>query len=665
MNKLDTGSRLGRYEIVRKIGSGGMADIFLARSPGLSGFEKPVVLKVLRDPLALDEDAVTEFLDEARLAARLSHPNLVSTFEVGNEDGRYFMVMEYVRGESLMRLRSGPGGMSLDLQLAVLVSVLAALEHAHGLADDDGAPLGVVHRDVSASNVMVTIDGHVKLVDFGVARAKTNRHTTRAGTIKGTLRYVAPEAMRGELVDHRADLYAVGVLLWEAMTGERFLEGENAASIMLRVGSGEYPAASELLEVSPLLDLIATRALSSSPAARFASAREMRSALVEYVAQRGPVAREEELGALVRTALAIPSSGGQRARPALISRPPVDPPRPPVDPPRPASVPSLGPQAWGTPSLPPAPGDPSRWAMRPWVRVAVVTSAGLFVASALVAFVPGIGALVRERHRVAASSTVSATDLTTPSAPAPPPASAQPSPPAPAEPQMVTINLGVYPRAAQIHLDGHLLDGNPTLVTQAMGTKHTVLATAYGFRPMTVVLAFDQPRTLDLALLPLRKAQDRREGAPLRAHLPRTSRDREHVEALSMRPVCAAREWSIHAKGHSWPVRGPYVGRVFFPRGALTWDKLARRPPGPETNAFALPRRGFGRAVPLPRARSDAGALRRRQARRDLRRRDQRARRGARVARRSPRPRLRPRRCTGRIGDRRAPRAQRRVRAAR
>jgi serine/threonine-protein kinase len=206
------------------IGRGGSANISIALARGIGGFSKLVVLKSIRDELIAQSDAVKMFMDEARVSARMNHPNIVHVYEVFLRRGVPVIAMEYLDGQALSTIMArshGTGALSLDLAIAIQARVLAALHYAHTLRDYTGEPVGLIHRDVSPQNVMITYDGQVKLVDFGVAKLTKTGHQTRTGVVKGKLAYMAPEQFIGE-VDCRADLFAVGVMLWELASGQRY-----------------------------------------------------------------------------------------------------------------------------------------------------------------------------------------------------------------------------------------------------------------------------------------------------------------------------------------------------------------------------------------------------------------------------------------------------------
>jgi serine/threonine protein kinase len=219
--------QLGKYRRVATLGQGGMGTVFLAFAHGVGQFRKLLVVKELLPELTGKEGFIEMFLDEARLAARLDHPNVVQTFEVGHEGGRYFLAMEYLDGQPLSalieRMRER-GGLPLPVHLQILSEVLAGLQYAHELCDYDGRPLAVVHRDISPHNVFITYHGQVKIVDFGVAKAANASALTHPGVFKGKFGYAAPEQILGGPVDARADVFSVGVMLWQAIAGRRFAE---------------------------------------------------------------------------------------------------------------------------------------------------------------------------------------------------------------------------------------------------------------------------------------------------------------------------------------------------------------------------------------------------------------------------------------------------------
>jgi hypothetical protein len=275
-----TGPSGRRYEPIVQIGRGGMAEVLLTIVDAGGGMRRLEVLKRIWPELTQDPDFVAMFLDEARLSLRLNHANVVQTYEVLSEGGQLAIAMEYLDGQPLTRVLNrlvrGPHGLSLALRLRIVMNILAGLEHAHTLTDLDGTPLEVVHRDVSPPNVFVTYDGRVKLVDFGVAKTLSASHHTRPGAIKGKLAYMAPEQLQCETVDRRADLFAVGVMLWEMLAARRMWLGKSEVDIVGHLAAGRpMPALPADAQLPPGLDAICARALERDPDRRYQTAAEL------------------------------------------------------------------------------------------------------------------------------------------------------------------------------------------------------------------------------------------------------------------------------------------------------------------------------------------------------------------------------------------------------
>ncbi len=283
-----------------------MAVVYLAASQGPRGFSKLVVVKELKDEFAGDAEFATMFCDEARLAARLNHPNIVQTYEVEEQGSHYFIVMEYLEGQPLSQTRArlaSLGAQLRDHQVRVLSDVLDALHAAHELADYDGSPLNVVHRDVSPHNIIITYNGEAKLVDFGIAKAADSTSQTHTGVIKGKLAYMSPEQAFGKAVDRRADVFSIGVILWEAITGRRMWKGNAEGAIAHRLSIGDIPKMTDHVPEPPaLLKQICERALAPRAQDRYPSALALRADLEGYLGllMRRPAVRE--LGALVAQA---------------------------------------------------------------------------------------------------------------------------------------------------------------------------------------------------------------------------------------------------------------------------------------------------------------------------------------------------------------------------
>jgi serine/threonine protein kinase len=292
----------GKYRLLTSIGKGGMGEVFLAVLKGLPGSSKLVVLKRLRDVCADDPEMRDLFLVECRLAARLNHPNVVQTNEVGEERGALYFTMEYLEGEPLNRIvaKSGSAGLDRGMAARIVSDALAGLHHAQELCDYDGTPLQLVHRDISPHNIFITFDGVTKVLDFGVAKvAWTVHQRTQAGVVKGKIGYMAPEQLSGT-VDRRTDIYSMGVVLWELIAKRKLMEPRDMAAMLHELVTMTAPRLSTVVrDVDPELDHIVARALEPKPENRFQSAKEMREALEDYLARSRHFVRSEDIAQLV------------------------------------------------------------------------------------------------------------------------------------------------------------------------------------------------------------------------------------------------------------------------------------------------------------------------------------------------------------------------------
>jgi serine/threonine-protein kinase len=275
---------IDRYELVAEIASGGMATVFLARLSGVGGFQRFVAIKRLHPHLAHDPEFVQMFLDEARLAAGIHHPNVVPILEVGASDRGYYLVMEYIEGDTLGRLLARSATMRrpfpLTIGLRVIVDMLAGLHAAHELRDDRGQLTDLVHRDVSPQNILVGLDGVSRISDFGVARAESRSSSTRAGQLKGKIAYMAPEQAAGTAIDRRADVFAAGIVLWEVLSGRRLFKAENEVATLGRVLSDKIdsPRVHTPNLPTPLVHVV-MKALERDPEQRFANCAQFAEAL--------------------------------------------------------------------------------------------------------------------------------------------------------------------------------------------------------------------------------------------------------------------------------------------------------------------------------------------------------------------------------------------------
>jgi serine/threonine-protein kinase len=285
------GQVFGRYQIRYRVAEGGMASVYLAQARGASGFEKWVALKVIHPHIARNQRFVGMFLDEARLTARLSHPNVCSVFDFGESRGTYYIAMEHLQGEplrSVARRKSGDALLPVELAVRIVADAARGLHAAHELTDDAGEPLSLVHRDVSPQNIFVLYEGMAKVVDFGIAKARDKLGQTSTGEFKGKLAYMAPEQLDKGAVDRRTDVFALGAVLWEATTGVRLFKRDTEARTMAAVLNDPVPRPSELREAyPPMLEGIVMRALERDQDARWQSMEAMADALDELVLASG------------------------------------------------------------------------------------------------------------------------------------------------------------------------------------------------------------------------------------------------------------------------------------------------------------------------------------------------------------------------------------------
>ena len=331
--------RGGRYEIIRVIASGGMAQVCLGRALGAGGFERLVAIKAMHAHLAAEPDFVDMFLDEARLAARIRHPNVVATLDVQQDEEGLFLVMEYVEGPSLQSLlrplRRVRRTLPLDLTLRIFLDALAGLHAAHQLTGAEGEPLNLVHRDISPHNILVGVDGVTRLTDFGVAHAESRLATTRGAEVKGKLAYMAQEQIQRAPIDRRTDVYAAGVVLWEMLAGQRLVRGDNDAQLLAQILAAERRSVRALKpDIPEEIEAVCQRALQRAPADRYATAAAFAEALEAAAKAAGvPIGPPRDVSAFVRELEAhegptdLPS-GSMRKAPQSASRPAITAPVP-------------------------------------------------------------------------------------------------------------------------------------------------------------------------------------------------------------------------------------------------------------------------------------------------------------------------------------------------
>jgi serine/threonine-protein kinase len=299
--------RFGRYETIKAIAQGGMATVYLGRAVGAGGFERRVAIKVMHDHIAADPDFITMFLDEARLAARIHHPNVVGTIDVQKTDEGMFLVMDFIDGPSLRDVlreqaregRSPPVGVAVR----IMMDVLAGLHEAHELEGNDHVPLNLVHRDVSPHNVLVGLDGITRITDFGVARAEARLSSTKGGQLKGKIAYMAPEQGRGDEIDRRADVYAAGVVLWETLTCRKLFHAEHEGALVAMILTGAERSPRDVAPHIPVeIDDVCMKGLAHDPNDRYPTALDFADALEKAARAAGvDIATTREVAAFVES----------------------------------------------------------------------------------------------------------------------------------------------------------------------------------------------------------------------------------------------------------------------------------------------------------------------------------------------------------------------------
>ncbi|MCC6559392.1 MAG: serine/threonine protein kinase [Polyangiaceae bacterium] len=299
-----------RYRVLKRLASGGMAEVFVAESAGIEGFKKRVAIKRVLPHLGKKDQFIDMFLDEARLSAQLSHSNVVSVFDIGVGDGAYFIVMEHVDGADLRAVveHCKKTGRPVPVEVGVFIAtkICQGLAYAHELVSVDGTPLEIVHRDITPANILITKYGEVKIVDFGLAKATSQLAKSDPGIIKGKFGYLAPETVLEQGVDHRVDIFAVGILLWELLAGRRLFHGDSDYATVKMVRDAVIPPLSGLNESVPkYLEPIIGRALAKDPSVRYGSARELGRDLTRFLFRFGRAVNEDDVAALVRNAMGV------------------------------------------------------------------------------------------------------------------------------------------------------------------------------------------------------------------------------------------------------------------------------------------------------------------------------------------------------------------------
>lgn len=299
-----------RYSIIEKIDAGGMAEVFKGKAASLRGFEKLVAIKRVLPSLSKNTKFIGMFLDEARLSLHLNHANVVQTFDIGMTDNAYFIVMEWIDGSNLKGILETvvERQMRLAREQAVYIAIeiCKGLSHAHNRKDPDGRPLNIVHRDVSPPNVLLSREGEVKLVDFGLAKAASQVAVTDPGVVKGKFGYLCPEAAYGKTVDVRADVFATGIVLWEMLAGRRLFEGATDLQTVEQVRAARVPSlVNEVPDLEPRLDAIIQKALARDPRERYQSTEALGHDLARYLFENKLLVTSYDIAMLVKRVLAL------------------------------------------------------------------------------------------------------------------------------------------------------------------------------------------------------------------------------------------------------------------------------------------------------------------------------------------------------------------------
>ena len=459
-----------------------MASVWAARLRGPAGFSKIVAIKAMLPELAEEPDFRTMFLDEARVASRLRHPNICETFDIGDEDGELFLAMEWIEGAALSRVMSR-GKEPLDLALAarIIIDACAGLHAAHDATDEDGTPLGIVHRDVSPQNILLSIDGSVKVADFGIAQARGKQHATATGQAKGKLAYMSPEQLRAKTeVDRRADVFALGAVLYEMTTGKKPFDGPTDIERMRAVLERAPTAPSELRAGYPLeLERIVLRALNKDRDARFSSAEGLRIALERFLATLPRQPSTRDIANLVRERCGdeIDEHRAQiQAACAHRDMPSTKPPGP------------LRPLVMSTPIPPP------RRAGLVTGAVILALVAGGVTASFALGWIPGTTAVpamtvdppASVPHEAPSVTAIAIAETLTP-------------PPAPAVDAGPTVTFHITPADAQIVVDGTPMNTD-TLPLPTGDQMHVVLVKAPGYADRLLVVDAHAQPTIEIVL---------------------------------------------------------------------------------------------------------------------------------------------------------------------
>jgi serine/threonine protein kinase len=492
------GQRVGRYELIDQLGAGGMAEVWRAQLKGAAGYKKLVALKMMHAACLDDPAFLTMFVDEAKLSSALTHPRIVETFDFGCIDDRYFLAMELVDGAALARchraLRSAGRTLSPTCVAYIAAELAAALEYAHTARDASGNALSIVHRDVSPSNVLISVHGEVKLADFGIAKVAGRAAMTEAGSLKGKIIYMSPEQAWGRAVDGRSDLYSLGLVMYELLTNRRALDADSEIAVLENARAATI---APLGAVDPALAEITMRALAADPAQRYATAGALREALLVVLASSADRDPAQELGALVREV--------REHRAAVSSDPATDP-----------SV------ATGTESGPTSPtvsatiSEPAAPRRARRLRAVPIAALGSALLGAGFLFVP----MLRTANDATASIAPVVSSPVAPKLEVPQIADPVPTPSVPvstARPRLVEPAHAVASGSTKLHtavmrvqvepwgsvsVDGRLIGQTPLLPFEVTAGRHVVVARhpQLGSRSTSLTLKPDETRLVRLQL---------------------------------------------------------------------------------------------------------------------------------------------------------------------
>ncbi|MEZ4307747.1 MAG: serine/threonine-protein kinase [Polyangiaceae bacterium] len=530
----------GKYRILGEMGHGGMADVYLVVDVGPAGVGKLQVIKRLRPALAEDTELRLMLLDEARLAMRLNHRNVVQTVEVGAVEDRHFIAMELLDGQPLNRIlrrcKSQGASLPLPMLLRTLSEVLAGLHYAHEARDYDGQPLKVVHRDVSPHNVFVTYDGQVKVMDFGIAKAARRVVETETGIVRGKVAYMAPEQALPKTtgLDRRADLFSVGVMLWEGLTGERMWGGRGDPEILLKLSTAGAPPLPARADIPRELGRICKRALMRHAEQRYATAAEMRADIDAYLQEIGggpsPEALGEHVASLFEEDRARVQKIIERQLATLRETEGADEPtwtssRTTGDAPAAKQTSDAGAGNGGasggsrSPSSDPAPASisrsrrsgsgPARWVM---VAAIVVAAGAAFAMRDRILGQPPAVAAPPDQVALPASAP-GPTGAGSTSAPAGSTGASE-------DRGTIKVRIAATPPGARITLDGITVGENPFQGRLVRDTAmHRLLVEANGFLPHGRMVSFADDVDLDIALLPRERPSTPDERPPASSDL--------------------------------------------------------------------------------------------------------------------------------------------------